>query len=485
MKRHTWSLHHKWLGLILAFFICMFCLSGLVLNHQEWTGTIDVSRRLLPDDYRLSNWNKGLFKGTQKWHGRVLIFGNSGVWKADARGGAVSDFNQGMPSGMDNRNIRAMAVAAGNLFAVSNKSLFRRTPAAGWAECPMAHDDKLTDMISKGDSLLVIGRSYVYLSLPPYNRFRKLTLKAAPDSDHKVSLFRTVWLLHSGELFGWVGKTLVDLIALTLIFLSLTGVAFWLLPWFRKYNRWHTALRAFFLRWHDKVGRATVVLTLFIVLTGWFLRPPALVLIASARVLPVPFSTMANDNPWHDQLRALRFDSHAGDWLLYTARGFYSLHSLTAVPRLLPEQPPVSVMGANVLCQRSDGVWLVGSFSGLFTWNRRTGRFRDVLSPHAAASGPVNIPISEHPVAGYSADFSGKPLIVDYNSGTNGLKMPVWMSYLPMSLNHVCLEIHTGRIYTFLGKGNILYIFIIGLAIIWCLWSGWKLRSRKNRTGGA
>ena len=67
MKRHTWSLHHKWLGLILAFFICMFCLSGLVLNHQEWTGTIDVSRRLLPDDYRLSNWNKGLFKGTQKW----------------------------------------------------------------------------------------------------------------------------------------------------------------------------------------------------------------------------------------------------------------------------------------------------------------------------------------------------------------------------------------------------------------------------------
>ena len=97
----------------------------------------------------------------------------------------------------------------------------------------------------------------------------------------------------------------------------------------------------------------------------------------------------------------------------------------------------------------------------------------------------MNIPISEHPVAGYSADFSGKPLIVDYNSGTNGLKMPVWMSYLPMSLNHVCLEIHTGRIYTFLGKGNILYIFIIGLAIVWCLWSGWKLRSHKNRTGGA
>ena len=54
------------------------------------------------------------------------------------------------------------------------------------------------------------------------------------------------------------------------------------------------------------------------------------------------------------------------------------------------------------------------------------------------------------------------------------------MQKLPMSLRNLSLEIHTGRIYTFLGIGNVLYIFIIGLAILWCLWSGWKIRCQRR-----
>ena len=83
-------------------------------------------------------------------------------------------------------------------------------------------------------------------------------------------------------------------------------------------------------------------------------------------------------------------------------------------------------------------------------------------------------------MAGYSNDFKVGALVADYNEGTDRLPMPQWMQTLPMSLRNVCIEIHTGRIYTFLGIGNVLYIFIIGLAILWCLWSGWKIRCQRR-----
>ena len=56
--------------------------------------------------------------------------------------------------------------------------------------------------------------------------------------------------------------------------------------------------------------------------------------------------------------------------------------------------------------------------------------------------------------------------------------MPVRFKDLPMSLHTAALETHTGRIYTFLN--NTFYIAIIGLAIVWCLWTGYY-RPRKNK----
>ena len=35
MKKSTWKKHHKWFGLIFAFFIILFGASGIVLNHRQ------------------------------------------------------------------------------------------------------------------------------------------------------------------------------------------------------------------------------------------------------------------------------------------------------------------------------------------------------------------------------------------------------------------------------------------------------------------
>ena len=132
-------------------------------------------------------------------------------------------------------------------------------------------------------------------------------------------------------------------------------------------------------------------------------------------------------------------------------------------------------MGINAQVQDSLGSWLVGSFSGMFLWDRSTGATLDYFT-HEPAQVQQGLPIAEHAIAGYSADIGNRPFTVDYNKGTEQISMPTELVKLPMSLRSAALEVHTGRIFTFLGKSGILFIFFMGLAILWTLLTGWKRR---------
>ena len=62
-KKITWRKQHKWLGIGMSFFILMFCLSGILLNHRSLIKDVDVSRKYLPSRYEFKNWNGGLLRG--------------------------------------------------------------------------------------------------------------------------------------------------------------------------------------------------------------------------------------------------------------------------------------------------------------------------------------------------------------------------------------------------------------------------------------
>ena len=463
MKRRTWQKHHRWLGLVVAFFLLMFCLSGIVLNHPMLFSGVNVSRSLLPGSYAYRQWNQGLLRGTLRWQGRVLVYGSSGVWQTDGRATAFGDMNRGLPPGADARNMRGLAQTPDHrLYAAGQYQLFVYDRRQGWTavDLPKAADERLTDITVARGLLVVTSRSHVYTAAAPYRHFRELTLPAAAGDDGKVSLFRTVWMLHSGELFGLPGRLVVDAIGLTLVFLTLTGVLYWLSPRLGRRLRLRPKAMHKVFSWHNGVGRTTIALTLFIVVSGWMLRPPGLIAIVTGRVPPVPMSAMDSPNPWRDALRALRYDAAKGDWLLYTSKGFFSMKTLRAMPVAEPAQPRVSVMGLGGLVQEPDGRWLVGSFDGMYAWRR----------------GGSIVPMATNAVSGLSLDFDRGLVVADYEHGSDFAEMPQWMARLPMSLKSVCLEIHTGRIYTWMGSSGILLIFLAGMAIFWCLWSGWKLR---------
>ena len=59
-KKITWRKQHKWLGIGMSFFMLMFCLSGILLNHRSLIKDVDVSRKYLPSRYEFKNWNGSL-----------------------------------------------------------------------------------------------------------------------------------------------------------------------------------------------------------------------------------------------------------------------------------------------------------------------------------------------------------------------------------------------------------------------------------------
>ncbi len=490
MKQSVWRKHHKWFGIIAGFFLVMFCWSGIILNHRDIFSGCEVSRGLLPASYQFKDWNGGIVRGTmESSDGLIYIYGNSGIWSTDSLNDYV-EMNVGFPLGVDNRNIRSMAEVSTSenkhdIFALSTNGLYRLKASKTWESVDISSDgERLSDMTYEQDTLVITGRSCIYTSVYPFNSFQKSTLPPSEEFDGKTTLFKTIWMMHSGEMFGTVGKIIMDLVAIILIVLYFTGVIYWLL--LAKSKRMakkglasqNKALVPHIRRsytWHELLGRKTIVVTLFVCLTGWCLRPPLMVIGVLTRVPAIPYTELADPNPWHDKLRALRYDSAMGDWLLSSSEGFYSLKDLKAKPQKIVNAPPVSVMGVNVMrCDKAEDSWIIGSFSGLFIWNRMSGKSIDYFtgSEPPAKSG---IPIGEHDICGW---MDGP---VEYTSGTSTQPMPDGFIRLPMSLWNFALEVHTGRIYTFMGiLSTLLWVFMAGAAALWSIWTGWKIRKKSR-----
>lgn len=480
---------HKVASLISALFLIMFCLSGILLNHRNLIDGVEVSRAVLPPFYRYHNWNGGLLRSTLTAGGKTLVYGNSGIWITDGNG--FADFNRGLPDKAEYRRVMAMAVGVDStIFAATTRGLYRYDD--GWRQLPLpaeAAGEALADMTVRGDTLVVLSRDRLYLATPPYAQFSTVTLRRPADYDGTTTLFRNVWLLHSGQLFGMAGRLVADAVGLILIFICLSGFAVWLLPkgMRRRAKRGENVKKAgnrlkLWLKMHRKTGIVTAVLTILIVFTGWCLRPPVLILLATTRTPVIPGTILDSDNPWHDKLRMVRYDAAKDRWLLSTSAGFYALRDLDGIPVRVKKQPPVSVMGLNVWAAQPDGSWLCGSFSGLYRWDTMTDKVTDAETGETPPDKP-GPPFGKTAVSGYTDAF-GTPVVVTYDYGARNIAVayaqPDSLATLPMPLWNVALEVHTGRIY-FGNNATYWFVFVIGAVFMWALVTGLLVARRKRK----
>lgn len=485
MRKTNWRKHHKWSGIVSSLLVLIFCVSGIVLNHRNWVSNIEISRQWLPPGYSFQNWNGGLLRGTIPYKDKVLIFGVNGIWITDSTAFHIDDFNAGLPKSADHRQVKNIVACGNRYFAVTPEALYT-LDGEQWknVDIGIRQSERLSDICSKGDTLIVVGRSNLYLTTSNNSEFQKIELKSARNSDGKTSLFKTIWNLHSGELFGFSGKLLFDFIAIIMAFLSVSGIVLWLIPksirkrfQLQKPTENHIKVLKASRIWHNRAGKATIPLSMLIIVTGWCLRPPLMIPLAMFKTSPLPGTMLDNDNPWHDKLRMLRYDNNSDEWLISSSEGFFSLHDIRAIPKRIDSAPPVSVMGLNVWTRDSLGNWICGSFSGIYRWHRPTGLVWDYFSGDQTDVQETGSPFGKFAVAGYAKEWNA---VIEYNDGTDSIPQPEKMKHLPMSLWNVALEAHSGRLL--IGDiATYLYIFFTGGIIAWCLWSGWKIRQNKHK----
>ena len=581
----TWKKYHRWFGLVMSVFMLVFCVSGIILNHREAFSGCEVSRKWLPASYHIKNFNNGVVKGTvvknsgslaisEGFSDSILVYGCAGVFLTDYQLSTWHDFNAGLPKSIDERNVRHLVKAKdGSLWCAALHDVYRYDEASRqWKKVELpGNEERIMDVALAKDSLQVIAltRSRVFTIIPfvQYGKDGKIVKssslvasKIIPSPNNyepKTTLFKVVWHLHSGEFFGSPGKLVVDAIALVLIVLSITGIVLFILPYgIRRAKKLTARVRmkrlgkqfAWNMKWHNKIGYVTIVLTLWIAITGMCLRPPLMVPLVLSKL---PQTVGEDGNIWHDKLRAIRWDAAQGDWLVSTSEGFLRVdEDFAKAPKMLlaDECPKLSPMGVTVWESDGKGGWIVGSFRGIYRWNpvkSAVNRASAVDSVSAlpledSANHPSNqilnyftgkpsvetsmIPISDNLVCGYSEDFlGGKPLVFDFANGVEDAKGQAVdfaklqenknlesnrqhlydndepkssknaesMSDLicetaPMSLWNVALELHVGRCYSpFLGPLSDLFVFLSGLLITLVLLSGYIISHRRRKKAQA
>lgn len=545
----TWKKYHRWLGLVLSVFMLVFCVSGIILNHREVFSGCEVSRKWLPASYYIKNFNNGVVKGTvvkkSAAHSlssencdSVLVYGCAGVFLTDSRLSTWQDFNAGLPESIDERNVRHVVKAKdGSLWCAALRDVYRYDENSHrWKKVELpGNEERIMDVALAKDSMTVVAltRSRVFTIVPfvQYGEIVKIgksssetyrveskIIPAPKKYEPKTTLFKLVWHLHSGEFFGLPGKLVVDAIALVLIVLSITGILLFILPYgIRRAKKLAAKARmkrlgkqfAWNMKWHNKIGYVTIVLTLWIAITGMCLRPPLMVPLVLSKL---PQAVGEDGNVWQDKLRAIRWDAVQGDWLVSTSEGFLRVdEDFSQAPKMLPDDecPKSSPMGVTVFESDGKGGWIVGSFRGIYRWNPVNHSLNQILDYFTGKPSEETsmIPISDNLVCGYSEDFlGGKPLVFDFAKGVEDAKGQAValcndepkksrneesMSDLicetaPMSLWNVALELHVGRCYSpFLGPLSDLFVFLSGLLITLVFLSGYIISHRRRKKAQA
>jgi hypothetical protein len=545
----TWKKYHRWFGLVLSVFMLVFCVSGIILNHREAFSGCEVSRKWLPASYHVKNFNNGVVKGTvvknsgslaisEGFSDSILVYGCAGVFLTDYQLSTWQDFNAGLPKSIDERNVRHLVQARdGSLWCAALRDVYRYDEnSQGWKKVELpGNEERIMDVALGKDSMVVVAltRSRVFTIVPfvQYGEIVKIgksssetyrveskIIPAPKKYEPKTTLFKLVWHLHSGEFFGLPGKLVVDVIALVLIVLSITGILLFILPYgIRRAKKLAAKARmkrlgkqfAWNMKWHNKIGYVTIVLTLWIAITGMCLRPPLMVPLVLSKL---PQTVGEDGNVWQDKLRAVRWDAVQGDWLVSTSEGFLRVdEDFSQAPKMLPDDecPKLSPMGITVWESDGKGGWIVGSFRGIYRWNpvnHSSNQILDYFTDKPSVETSM-IPISDNLVCGYSEDFlGGKPLVFDFAKGVEDAKGQAValcndetktsrnedsMSDLicetaPMSLWNVALELHVGRCYSpFLGPLSDLFVFLSGLLITLVLLSGYIISHRRRKKAQA
>jgi len=509
---------HKYTGLALILFLMWMSVSGILLNHPEMIADVSVPLRLLPAQYKVQNWNRSsLVEMVYSQENPAVAFagGKQGVWKTADGGRAFAPLAEGFPESRYYRKTNTILLLENNsrlLLAGTNGGLYAcDLQTEKWQEIPLSEErGAIQKILLVKDLLVVFSQSHAYVSAaPPQSlKFQRISFTRLEEK-RQVSLVRLFFDLHDGKIWGLAGRLLFDLAGIVLFFLSISAFYSWYYPWKRKREkarnrppRTKLIRRVFkwFFKYHLKLGIWFAAILLIIGGTGMFMRPPLLAALADRQVARGWYPGALPDNPWDKKIHNALYDAVEDQILVEATDGFWAGPADFSHPFRKKElNVPVFVMGATVFQPYGTGGYLVGSFNGIFHYERASGNAVDILTDRVA-SGVSSVKPAEKMVTGYFKTPAGEEFITTHEQGllpvgnaqiSGRFNMPAEMAaYSEFPLWNYMFEIHNGRFFKdWIGNWYILLVPLGSILFVLISLSGvydWLYLKvfRNNKNGG-
>ncbi len=470
---------HKTIGLALLLYLVWMSFSGIGLNHPEWTLGWEMPSWLSPSQYDHADWNRGTLKDALELPGGDrLLAGERGIYLQRNGQLHVEEAMAGeFPDAIRLRPVHDLALAGGQVYAAGDAGLYHASiQTLRWIRLELpAGISVCNTLIEEQNELVVIHSSGAFTLNVMDQSLRELALPRDTDRD-RLSMVHWVFHLHDGRVWGLAGKVLMDLAGLSLIFLAFGSIWIWFFPKLvrRRKGKSIPVMGRQLFRWllkhHLKIGIWALPVFLLLGATGFFMRPPTLLLIANREVPRWLYPGPLPQSPWHESIQAGLID-HARDRLWLSADGLWSAAierdtagCITAIGKFAPDSlaAPIFIMGPTVFKEDKPGSFLVGSYSGLFRTAPDSHKSIDALSLQPAHEINTMKP-GENMCAGlvklgdrwWMSDHKGapRPLALPGEAygeawGTHGEPTsPEAFQRAGLSFWNWCFELHNGRLF--------------------------------------
>lgn len=232
-RKRTLLKWHRWLGIISACFLLIVSFTGLALNHTERLGldTIHVRNGFIlnrygmqsasdVDSYRIHQTDTlSHLQGTLYYNGTPLTDASKPLALVEGNPiTAIATENKLITLTTDGQLIESITIEGLNALgkAPNGKTVLVTTKEL------LSTDDNWLDFAPYQGAYTVHALAPVELSQPETDQILN------HFQGNGIPLYRVLLDLHSGRLFGWGGRTLMDLTALAVILLVSSGLAAWL-----------------------------------------------------------------------------------------------------------------------------------------------------------------------------------------------------------------------------------------------------------------
>lgn len=486
MKRlfHISRWLHKYIGLLLSAVLILLATTGILLNHPSLSARWNVPLSLLGKSYSYDNWNRfSLRDGLVLDDGTLIIGGKLGIWYKKSGQRSYNSMNEGLPEALFYRDTSSLLAVTEKetvrLYAGTRGGLYSRTLLEkSWNKVVLpSSSEQIVDLVLYGTKILAFTPQtcLIAYSDKPNSGFTEKTVLYDREG-LKTEGYRLFFSLHSGRLFGFPGKNIVDIAAMGLIFLCLTSFYLYLYPKKRKLLPKEAGrnIFTFCFRYHLKVGIWLALPLLLIALSGIFIRPPLIVLFNS---LNIPTSWLAHEE--NAIQKAAVLDTNT--LIVATRSGWYKGKPDLTEP-LQPLTPPFPVfgMGTTLLKVLADGTIAAGSFSGLYFWSLDNTTAVDIsgnsppeeTSLQPAETMAAGLLMENNKVDGY-ADYKRGLITIQNNLVEEEGNWKPDLESTEISLYHFLFELHNGRfLRDMIGNWYILFVPLSGLFLVMVLVTG-------------